>query len=146
MDNNENDEPKPTTSWLGTFSTRQLLAFQLRLALALAVIIPFVGEIQRYWDRLVPSAYTWIAITFILPVLALIFLVNQKTLLWITSLALLTVGGGGIGFFAGRFAFPNAKFDVHMSAAAISAILTWATAVRIRSRRTNRKSTTGPAG
>ena len=106
----------------------------------MVVVVPFVYEIRRYWDRLNPSAYAWIAITFIIPVVALIFLVNQKTLLWIVSLLLITVAGGAIGFLASYIAFPNTNSGDHLLVSAIPAIIMWIVAVRIKNRRLRPKS------
>jgi len=119
----------------GTITIRQLMAFQLRIALALIVVVPFVYEIQRFWDRLNPSAYTWIAITFIIPVVALIFLANQKTLLWIVTLVVITIAGGAIGFCLSYLAFPAANTSDHLLVSAIPAILSWVAAVRLKNRR-----------
>ena len=134
------DDANRTASSTAAFSIRQLMAFQLRIALALVVVVPFVYEIRQYWDRLNPSAYAWIAITFIIPVVALIFLANQKTLLWIVSLVLITVAGGVIGFLASCKTFPNANSGDHLLVSAIPAILAWIVAVRVKNRRLRQKS------
>ena len=140
MESEMHDDTNRAVSSTAAFSIRQLMAFQLRIALALVVVVPFVYEIRRYWDRLNPSAYAWIAITFIIPVVALIFLVNQKTLLWIVSLLLITVAGGAIGFLASYIAFPNTNSGDHLLVSAIPAIIMWIVAVRIKNRRLRPKS------
>jgi len=103
------------------FTVTQLLIFQLRVALAILVVVPFVRGIVQYQGRRVPSTYMLVAITFILPLVAIIFLLNERNLLSTISLILFTLAGVAIGFFAsymiyglhpvGDHLIPSAKHD-----------------------------------
>ena len=120
------DEARPLkTSPKTRFSVAQLLIFQLRIGLSILIVVPFVREIVEHQDRILPSTYVLVAITFIIPVVAIIFLVNAKTLLSTISLILITLAGAAIGFLASFLYFPGSMPSDHNLLSAATAILFW---------------------
>jgi hypothetical protein len=121
------------------------MGFQLRIVLALIVVLPFIRNIQQNWDRLLPAAYFWIAIAVVIPIVLLIFLVNLKTLLWTVTLIAVTIAGGAVGFFSSSLIFPGVQTGDHVLASVIPALLSWILAVRLKHRLARVKFSRSPS-
>lgn len=119
----------PRTIW-------DFLALQMRIGLSLVIIVPIF--LQR--ERLTPGIGLFLLVCFS-PILALIFVVNRKTLMWTSSLLLFSAFGGLVGlviaeatgspFNTNYVGKPRYQTD-HILCASIVATLFWWLAVRVK--------------
>ena len=119
--------------WPRTIS--DFLVLQFRIGLLLIIFIPLAIKIRKDWDRLPPSTI-FILCVCLAPIIALIFLVNRKTLLWTSFLILFTAVGGAIGLILGFFTSDPSENERILLIASIPAGLFWWLAIRIKYRYT----------
>ncbi|MEM9940939.1 MAG: hypothetical protein AAF939_05075 [Planctomycetota bacterium] len=74
---------------------------QFRIGLTLVIVVPLIMSLSADWDRLHPPGIGLILFLCLVPVIAIIFLVDRKTLLWTTFLFLFSAVGAAIGLWIG---------------------------------------------
>ena len=122
------------------------LVLQFRIGLTLVILIPLAINLSKDWDRLHPPGIVFILFACLAPIIALIFLINRKTLIWTTFLLVFTAIGASIGLTLGFAAGEPHDTERLLVLAAIPAGLFWWLAVRIKQHYTGTVKSTENGG